>query len=121
MVIRCSPWASGRLGTAFVRDEVALSAALSGSVAGAGWPAPMASLVGELVPATGSGAGTATTGAVSDGVPAESSGTGTRWGGPMSTDAAPPASAAARRPAAGNRFNRHDLAGVAAGDGRYGR
>lgn len=102
------------------RDEVVLSIGLAGLVAGAGRAAPMASLVGELLPTAGPGTGTAATGAVSVGVPAVSGGTGTLWGGPITTDAAPPARAAARRPAAGNRFNRHDLAGVAARDGRYG-
>lgn len=103
-----------------VRDEVVLSTGLSGSVAGAGWTAPLvclASLVGQLLAVAGLGTGTAATGAVSVGVPAESGRTGTLWGGPITTDAAPPARAAARSPAAGIRFNRHDLAG---GAGRYG-
>lgn len=120
MVGRGSLWASGALGTVLAPDEVVASTGLAGLVAGAGRAAPMASLVGELLPTAGPGTGTAATGAVSVGVPAASGGTGTLRGGPITTDVAPPARAAARRPAAGNRFNRHDLAGAAAGGVRYG-
>ncbi|MGH3846176.1 MAG: hypothetical protein ACRDS0_32870 [Pseudonocardiaceae bacterium] len=81
----------------------------------------MVSLAGEPVPLSGSDAGLTATGVVSAGVTATSAGTGALWGGNKSRDAVPPAKAAARTPAAGNRGSHHDLAGTTDEDGRFGR